>query len=88
MKIKMIKSLRKEIDKVDKKVISLISKRLKLVEKIGKEKKKLNLNIKDKKREEEVLKNLLKEADKNKISRNLIKRLFKEIILESRKIQK
>jgi monofunctional chorismate mutase len=84
----MIKDLRKEIDKVDKKIISLISKRLKLAEKIGKEKKKLSLTIKDKKREEEILKNLLREADKNKISKELIKRLFKEIILESRKIQK
>ncbi|AAL81825.1 chorismate mutase [Pyrococcus furiosus DSM 3638] len=50
-----LKLLRKEIDKIDNQIISLLKKRLEIAQAIGKIKKELNLPIEDRKREEEVL---------------------------------
>ena len=82
-----MEKLRKEIEKVDKKIITLLAKRFILTKEIGVFKEKNNLPIYDEKREEELLESLEKEAKKLNIPPPLIKRLYKEIFEESRKIQ-
>lgn len=47
--------LRKEIDKIDKQIIELLEKRVRIAKEIGEIKRELNLPVRDEKREEEVL---------------------------------
>lgn len=85
---KKMKEIRNQIDTIDKKIIALLGRRFKLVPKLAKLKKKEKLPIQDKKREEEMLSKLQKEAKKQGIDYKLIKKLYLEILKESRKIQK
>ena len=71
--------LRKKINKIDKQIIALISKRQALMPAVGKYKKENGLAINQPKREKEILDNL--EGDLNK-------KIFKEIFKDSKKIQK
>lgn len=81
-------SLRKEIDKIDNSILNLIVKRIKIAKKVAGYKKKNNLKISHPKREKEVLNRLRKEAKKKKINAKLIEIIFKNIISDSKKIQK
>jgi chorismate mutase/prephenate dehydrogenase len=56
--------LRKEIDKTDRAILKLLSKRMKLVRKIGKIKRKYGMRIVDRKREKEILSRLEVDAKK------------------------
>ncbi len=71
--------LRKKINKIDKQIIALISKRQALMPAVGKYKKENGLAINQPKREKEILDNL--EGDLNK-------KIFKEIFKDSKRIQK
>ena len=75
---------RKEIDKIDNKIILLLKKRLESARKIGAYKKKNGLKIVDKKREKEILLDRIK---KSKLSKDFTKKLFSVIIKESREVQ-
>jgi len=79
---------RKQIDGIDKKLIKLLSKRMKLAIKLGKFKKKESLPVLDKKREEKMLKKLEKQAKKQGLDTKFINKLYKEIFKESRRVQK
>lgn len=74
-----IASLRNKIDQVDKKILKLLKERMSIIAKIGKIKKAHKIAVKDKKREEIVLK-------KTKVG--FTRNIFKKILLESKKIQK
>ena len=50
-----LKELRKEIDRIDKQIISLIDERMKISLKVGETKKKNNIPIFDPEREKEVI---------------------------------
>ncbi|ASJ17567.1 chorismate mutase [Pyrococcus kukulkanii] len=50
-----IKSLREQIDEIDREIIALLERRLEIARQIGEIKKSLGLPIEDKSREEEVL---------------------------------
>ena len=65
----MIKKYRKQIDKLDSQIISLLKKRQTLAKKVREEKIKEKLPLKDKKREQQVL----KKAGK-------FKKIFKEVL--------
>lgn len=72
--------LRKEINKVDKELVSLFEKRMKLVKEIGKYKKENNLPVLDMKREEEVKARnlaLVKEEELKKYYEELLDTLLK-----------
>ena len=79
---------RKQIDSIDKELIKLLSKRMKLAIKLGKFKKKEDLPVLDKKREEKMLKKLEKQAKKQGLNTKSINKLYKEIFKESRRAQK
>ena len=72
--------MRRQIDQIDKSIITLLKKRFIIVQKIGKFKKQHNLPIINGKRERE----LATKSIKNK----LIKKIFIEIVRCSRLIQK
>lgn len=73
-----LEKLRKEIDQIDSKIANNLKKRLGTIEKIRKFKKKSNLDIKDPKRETEIMSKLETDYEKN---------VFKEILKQSRKVQ-
>ena len=96
-----MQQIRKQIDGIDKELIKLLSKRMKLAIKLGKFKKKEGLPILDKKREEEMLKKLAasplrhgaqawreKQAKKQGLDIKFINKLYKEIFKESRRMQR
>lgn len=74
-----LKTIRSEIDRIDRNLKILLSKREKLIKRIGKLKKLHNLKIEDKTREKKVLKN---------IKSPFVKKTFKTILTASKSIQK
>jgi len=75
-----LKKLRKEIDLVDRKIVNLLEQRFKIVDKIMKFKIKKGLNLTDKKREREIIENLLKITKNESLKRclyNIYKHIFK-----------
>jgi monofunctional chorismate mutase len=81
-------SLRKEIDKIDGRILDLMAKRIKIVHSVATYKKRNRLKVCDPKRESQILSKLKKRARKRKISPNLITLIFRNIMKDSRKIQK
>jgi len=82
-----MKELRKQIDGIDKKIVQLLVRRMKLVLKLGKLKNKEGLPVQDKKREMQMLKKLEKQAKKRGLDVKFINKLYKDIFKESRRIQ-
>lgn len=76
---KHLKTIRSEIDKIDRKLKTLLSKREKLIKKIGKLKKLHNLKIEDRTREKKILKD---------IKSPFVKKTFKTILSASKALQK
>ncbi len=85
MNEKKLKSLRKEIDLIDKKLLKVIIKRSSIVKKIG-QLKDLSKGVVDKKRENEVLNRLIK-FHKGEYSKGSIIRLWREIFYSSAQLQ-
>jgi chorismate mutase len=75
---KELQKLRKRIDKIDKNLAKFLEKREKVAMEIGELKGEHSLPVEDLNREEEVL---------NKIENPFVKKVFKEIIRLSKKIQ-
>lgn len=84
---KELNELRKEIDKIDNKIVELVAKRLSLVKEIAELKNKKNIEILDKNREAEIIKEKQKLAKKLNISPELVNEIFEEIIKNSIRIQ-
>ena len=83
-----MQQIRKQIDGIDKKIIQLLSKRMKLAIKLGKLKKKRGMPVLDKKRELEMLKKLEKQAGQLGLDPKSINKLYKEIFKKSRNAQR
>jgi monofunctional chorismate mutase len=82
-----MRQIRNQIDGIDKKIIGLLSKRMKLAAELGKLKKKEKLPVLDKKREREMLEKIEKTAKQNGLNPLFAKKLYNGILKESRKIQ-
>jgi len=82
-----IKQLRKKIDAIDLAIIKKLSARQKISIKIGKLKIKGGDNIIDVKREMKLMHLYETLSNKYQLQQNYIKRLFKIIIINSRKMQ-
>jgi chorismate mutase len=72
-----LKSLRKEIDTLDKGILALVEKRVETAQKIGAIKAEKGLQISDPAREKEVLDNVSKAS---KLEKPFVKDLFSSII--------
>lgn len=83
-----LKSLRNKIDKIDESIVKKLVARKKLSKKIGQIKLKNKVKVIDKKREKELLALHDQLALHYQLSSAFIRRLFKIIILDSRKSQK
>jgi len=83
-----LKKLRKNIDSFDDKIILLISKRMNVVKKVALYKKKNNLPVYSKKREEEILERLKTKAKKLKIDQKLVVKIYKEMFSSLKKLQR
>lgn len=82
-----LENLRSKIDVTDKQLIMLISRRMKLVSKIGVFKKDKGDKILDLKREEEVLNSVKKTANRTGININMVLKIWKILIKEAKKNQ-
>jgi monofunctional chorismate mutase len=82
---KDLNKLRKEVDKLDKEMITLLKKRFKIAIEIWKIKKPLGMKIKNPKREKEIIDNFAKESGFNK---KFVKELYNIIFIESRRLQR
>lgn len=82
-----MQQIRDQIDGIDKKVIGLLSKRMKLAAELGRLKKKEGLPVLDKKREAEMLAEIEKSAKEQGLNPLFAKKLYGQILKESRKIQ-
>ena len=80
--------LRKQIDEVNWQILKLLKKRFDIAKKIANAKNEIGFPIEDKRRESEMLSNLIRQGEDLKLSSTFISRLFKFIINESKRIQK
>ena len=82
-----IDDLRFMIDEIDLELLKLITKRIKISEKIGTLKKQSGLKIVDKNREIQVLTGLTNKAKRDKIDEHSIKKIWKELFKLSYKME-
>lgn len=75
------------IDDVDRRIVSLLNERTRVVEEIGRVKKLSSLPIYEPKREEQVFANILSHND-GPLSPEAVRRIFERIIDEARSIQR
>jgi chorismate mutase len=83
-----LEKLRERIDTIDDEIVDLLSKRIDLVERVGRLKKEHKISPLDKKRLEEVLHTKKNKAKILGISETLVEKLFKVIHDHSVKLQK
>ena len=87
MKKKIFEKLRNNIDKVDDQIFDLILKRLDYVEKIGNIKRKMNLPVYDKLREQIIIDRLTEKLN-SKINSEKIKKIIDPIVSISKDLQR
>ena len=80
-----IKKLRKKVDTIDSKLISLLSGRFKATKEIQSLKKKAGLSLRDSSREDNIIKEAVKLSKNLKLDNNFIVDIFKKILKESKK---
>ncbi|MBS7627050.1 chorismate mutase [Candidatus Bathyarchaeota archaeon] len=86
-----IEELRKSIDKIDNRILTMLKKRVELARKISRIKAKKNLPIRDIVREREVVERAVTWARKDGLNQKLTSDIFKTIIelcVEAEKKQK
>ena len=87
MVISLIEEIRGSIDKIDEEILKLLSKRKDLAREVGKLKENLDLPVFDKKREEEILKNIANKAKKLGLDVESAYSIFGSIFQSSRSEQ-
>jgi chorismate mutase-like protein len=81
-----LRECRGQIDELDRRILSLLNERTRVVETIGRVKRELNLAIYEPKREDEVFRNVT-QNNSGPLPSDAIKRLFERIIDEMRTVQ-
>jgi chorismate mutase len=84
--LKEIKRRRSAIDKIDIEIVKLLNRRVRYVTEIGKIKKRAGIDAHAPKREKEVLRNA-SGANGGPLTGSAVKRLFRQIIMESRRLE-
>lgn len=80
-------NLRNEIDSLDKKIVELLSERRKLSEKVVEEKDTNQAQVRDIAREEEILRDRIKDGRTQGLDAHYVTRVFHEIIEDSLRLQ-
>lgn len=83
-----LEQTRKKIDQIDKKMLTLLSKRFMLAKRIGLIKQKIGKPVKDKNREIIIINNLMKKTGNLNLDTKFIKKIWLLIIKQSNKMQK
>lgn len=83
----MISEVRRQIDVIDKKIVSLISDRMRLSERIALEKQKSSIEITDKARESIVLQKVSEQAEGSGIAPGFVRSIFRSLISYSKGVQ-
>ncbi len=77
--------LRNEIDKIDLSLIKNLVKRKKIVEEIRKIKNQIGIKMRDKKREEEIIKRLQDDLHSKPLRKEFVRDIYMRILKESLK---
>ena len=80
-------NLRKDINDIDKQIMSLLINRLEVVEKVGELKKKHNLNVLDQKREDAIYKKIESSYGKNTDESKFLTDIYNKVMEKSKKKQ-
>ena len=83
-----LKLIRKNLNKIDQKLVELIAKRQSYMPAVGKYKEQNNLPINQTKREQEIFDSLKKLAKQEKVNPELIQKIFKLIMTDAKNIQR
>ena len=81
-----ILDMRNEIDSVDRQLVELFEKRMKLVMKIAEYKKQNDINVKDTKREEEVIQKCIETLENKNLEASVVQ-MMNMIMNISRQLQ-
>lgn len=82
-----IEDLRRKIDETDARIVKLIAERIRVAEKIGKEKKEKEKQIEDREREETVLESVKRIAREERVSQEDIESIYRQIMTACKRIQ-
>ena len=82
-----LEELRQEIDEIDDKIIHLLGQRKEVSKLVGALKKKLEKDIVDELRENQLLERVQKKAAEHNVDANFIKDMYQKILENSRKEQ-
>ncbi|HEU0140876.1 MAG TPA: chorismate mutase [Bryobacteraceae bacterium] len=85
--MRQLAACRDRIDDVDRRLITLLNERTRIVDEIGELKRKLQLPIYEPRREDEVYRNVVK-SNSGPLSPEALKRVFERIIDEMRTVQR
>ncbi len=85
--MKNMKSLRRKIDRADKRIVKLLNKRAGYADEIGKIKEKLGLEVYSPEREKQVIENVCKE-NPGPLNDDAVRRVYERIIDESRRLER
>ncbi len=81
-----ISELRKRIDEIDQRLLTLIAERLEIVHQVGEEKRQKGLRVFDAKREELLLQKLIVSAPKE-LDEAAVRNMFAAIVGECRRLE-
>lgn len=79
--------LRKKQQKIDEKIVGLLSERLKISEEIGQFKKKNGLKVEDKSVENEKIEHLIAKSSSKHITADFMRKIWRLIFARSKEIQ-
>ena len=79
-------SLRREIDDLDRQILTLVARRMRLVLSVGQYKREHELAVYDPERERQMLETLARSAEPP-LSAECVKRIFERLIDESRMLE-
>ncbi len=82
-----LEELRKKIDEADTKILKLIAERIRIAEEIGGEKRKQGKQVEDTAREQTVMENVRRVAQKENISQEGVESIYRQIVAVSKSMQ-
>jgi chorismate mutase len=82
-----LENFRKKINEIDENIIRLLAERHKVVLAVGKYKEKADIEVVDLKREQQLREFYAELCTKNGLDIDFVNRLFKMVIMESRRLQ-
>ncbi|MBI4250229.1 chorismate mutase [Candidatus Uhrbacteria bacterium] len=86
--MKSLQGYRSQIEKIDASLLGLLQKRMEVSRAIGKLKKQEGAMIQDRKREQEIMKDVISYANMRGLTVDFVQSLWRRILQESRRVQR